>query len=436
MPRLIAPYVRLGWDYWKHFLYIGGSWIPAHIYTSYLIADKCMAKAACRKYVDQASDASWFGHGLHFDHGDHQWNMFRDQIPDLVKAMFLCAFLSRLVRSCSPQHSIREILILYSILGFGAVLYIHEAFALHIFLIVFINFIISRLCGTLKLFNFGLGPIFAWLFGIFVVIGGEWYNRSLSFANLFGDQYRIYDYSYQGKERWWICVNMLMLRMVSANVDYYNMLVREQDMERVRKEGGDVTLPDTDSKFSQWLSRHFKKCSDCSQVKNELEKGNYLLNTTCYALHEQIPQNNQYYTFPAYFSYVTYMPLYLAGPIMSFNAFLFQLRIPPKVPLNDIAAYGGRIFFCFLVMEICTSYFTCFAVLRSHLYADLGAWQIMSFTYMNLQLIWLKFLVIWRFFRLWAVLDGIVPVENMNRCIANELGRDNNPDNIPENPML
>jgi hypothetical protein len=31
----------------------------------------------------------------------------------------------------------------------------------------------------------------------------------------------------------------------------------------------------------------------------------------------------------------------------------------------------------------------------------------------------LQFLVIWRFFRFWALADGIVPPENMTRCVAN-----------------
>jgi D-alanyl-lipoteichoic acid acyltransferase DltB (MBOAT superfamily) len=39
--------------------------------------------------------------------------------------------------------------------------------------------------------------------------------------------------------------------------------------------------------------------------------------------------------------------------------------------------------------------------------------------YFVMQAIWLKFLVIWRFFRLWALCDGVVPPENMGRCVNN-----------------
>lgn len=36
-----------------------------------------------------------------------------------------------------------------------------------------------------------------------------------------------------------------------------------------------------------------------------------------------------------------------------------------------------------------------------------------------LQFMWLKFTAIWRFFRLWALLTGISPPENMLRCVNN-----------------
>ena len=39
--------------------------------------------------------------------------------------------------------------------------------------------------------------------------------------------------------------------------------------------------------------------------------------------------------------------------------------------------------------------------------------------YWVLQFMWLKFTVIWRFFRLWALAAGVVPPENMTRCINN-----------------
>jgi len=44
--------------------------------------------------------------------------------------------------------------------------------------------------------------------------------------------------------------------------------------------------------------------------------------------------------------------------------------------------------------------------------------QLSMIGYFNLHIIWLKLLLPWRFFRLWALLDGIDPPENMVRCMS------------------
>merc|ERR1712228_726983 len=41
-----------------------------------------------------------------------------------------------------------------------------------------------------------------------------------------------------------------------------------------------------------------------------------------------------------------------------------------------------------------------------------------SFGFLHLAFIWMKFLIIWRFARLWALFDGVVPTENMQSCYA------------------
>uniref|UniRef100_A0A7S3USN4 Uncharacterized protein n=1 Tax=Heterosigma akashiwo TaxID=2829 RepID=A0A7S3USN4_HETAK len=46
-------------------------------------------------------------------------------------------------------------------------------------------------------------------------------------------------------------------------------------------------------------------------------------------------------------------------------------------------------------------------------------WRVGEYLYMTITMIWLKFLVIWRIARAWALLEGIVPPENMTRCISN-----------------
>jgi protein-cysteine N-palmitoyltransferase HHAT len=45
--------------------------------------------------------------------------------------------------------------------------------------------------------------------------------------------------------------------------------------------------------------------------------------------------------------------------------------------------------------------------------------QLSMLGYFHLHHIWLKLLLPWRFFRLWALIDGIDPPENMVRCMSN-----------------
>ena len=45
--------------------------------------------------------------------------------------------------------------------------------------------------------------------------------------------------------------------------------------------------------------------------------------------------------------------------------------------------------------------------------------QLSMIGYFNLHIIWLKLLIPWRFMRLWSLVDGIDPPENMIRCMSN-----------------
>ena len=45
--------------------------------------------------------------------------------------------------------------------------------------------------------------------------------------------------------------------------------------------------------------------------------------------------------------------------------------------------------------------------------------NLLGVSYLLLLVMWLKFLLIWRFFRLWAMMDGLETPENMTRCMSN-----------------
>ncbi len=134
-----------------------------------------------------------------------------------------------------------------------------------------------------------------------------------------------------------------------------------------------------------------------------------------------IPARPGDYGFRNYVAYIIYAPLYLAGPIITFNDFISQLRYPLKhLNQSRIFRYGVRWLLCLLCMELTLHYLYVVAISKSkpnwNVYTP---FQLSMIGYFNLTIIWLKLLLPWRFFRLWALVDGIDPPENFVRCMSN-----------------
>lgn len=126
------------------------------------------------------------------------------------------------------------------------------------------------------------------------------------------------------------------------------------------------------------------------------------------------------YSYQNYLAYALYAPLYLTGPILTFNEYISQQRYAPKsLDSARIIRYGIRFIVCLLTMEVMLHYIYAVAISKAQ-----PAWeiytpfQISMLGYFNLHIIWLKLLLPWRFFRLWAFMDGIDPPENMVRCMS------------------
>ena len=66
--------------------------------------------------------------------------------------------------------------------------------------------------------------------------------------------------------------------------------------------------------------------------------------------------NLQDYTWQNYLAYVLYPPLYIAGPIITFNSFINQVKKRASIPKRDIITYAIRFFICWLTMEILLHY--------------------------------------------------------------------------------
>ncbi len=133
-----------------------------------------------------------------------------------------------------------------------------------------------------------------------------------------------------------------------------------------------------------------------------------------------LPAKPSDYSFRNYLSYTLYTPLYLAGPIITFNDFISQQRFRlPSISPERTLLYGIRFFIIVLCMEVMLHYAYAVAISKAQpaweVYTPL---QVSMLGYFNLHIIWLKLLIPWRLFRLWALIDGIDAPENMVRCAS------------------
>ena len=203
--------------------------------------------------------------------------------------------------------------------------------------------------------------------------------------------------------RWEIFFNITVLRLISFNMDSY--WSSGQNGEANLLEVSQLCTSSSPSR--EHTNRYKKKQLDPSNLSDR-DRVN-------------IPAKPEDYSFQNYLAYALYSPLYIAGPILTFNEYISQARYAPKtITAQRTAIYGFRFLVCILTMELMLHFLYAVAISKAK-----PAWEIYTpfqlsmLGYFNLHIIWLKLLIPWRFFRLWALMDGMDPPENMVRCMSN-----------------
>ncbi|KAK9371232.1 MBOAT, membrane-bound O-acyltransferase family-domain-containing protein [Lipomyces kononenkoae] len=304
--------------------------------------------------------------GRKVDNSDAQYAGFRNKLPILAAAVALHYVLRRLANAFGIRRLMFDVL-------FAAVFLavLHGFSTIKILVIYVANFLIS------KSFEKKTGMLVTWIFNIIILFLNERYE-GYKFGSLVTGL-GILD-SYCGLlPRWDVNFNFSVLRMISYNYDYYDSLANPIDIEK-------------------------KNLDEVVSEKDRISIG---------------PPKADY-NFFNYIAYLIYTPLYIAGPILTFNDFIYQ----SKHPLSSTSAkrtllYGLRVLVCILVMEWLLHYMYVVALSSSGVWDGLSPLQISMVGFFNLKTIWLKLLIPWRFFRLWALLDDIDPPENMLRCMSN-----------------
>ena len=127
-------------------------------------------------------------------------------------------------------------------------------------------------------------------------------------------------------------------------------------------------------------------------------------------------------------NYIFYLPLLYNGPLINYNSFIFQLNIIKDSKHNDLIKMNKILYFLkflliFTIMEVYNHFlFPIFLFRNGYTTLEPNNSEVSLFYYCFicfniLTFIWLKYAVIWKFWRLLAWCDGIYVEENMNRII-------------------
>ncbi|PFH46767.1 hypothetical protein AMATHDRAFT_82449 [Amanita thiersii Skay4041] len=325
-----------------------------------------------RAYRPRLSSGWLFGREI--DNSDAQYRSFRNNLPLLgLAALFHLAAKSLWTR-LAPKRTPPNLIPFNLSLSILAMFALHGTSTFKIGTILALNYVIAkRWCGAGTKSN--LGPLLTWIFNAAVLFANEIY-KGYRFASI--SQHLEFLDKFEGVyPRWHIIFNITMLRLISFNMDYFWACGNLTDVTGL----GDRTLTE----------------------KERQSRAHPL----------------EIYTFANYVAYVLYLPLYIAGPIMTFNDFMWQQHRPLNISSPAIRSYATRFVVCLLTMEFTLHFMYVVAIKDKKAWGGYTPAEISMVGFWNLIIVWLKLLIPWRFFRLWALMDGVDPPENMVRCMAN-----------------
>ena len=103
-----------------------------------------------------------------------------------------------------------------------------------------------------------------------------------------------------------------------------------------------------------------------------------------------VPHSLELYSPINYLSYILYPPLYIAGPILTFNDFMWQHRKPTAISTRSNVMYLFRTACCYLTMEFILHYMYVVAIKDRKAWIGDSAAEIAMLGFWNLIVVWLK----------------------------------------------
>ena len=278
------------------------------------------------------------------------------------------------------EKTVKSSLRFYAVAGPAILIYLHGFGAVYLFTWLFANFLFAKSYRGKRLF-----PLIVWGVNLSFLVLTEYYEgygfKWLGLESL--------ERLYHPDMPWHRTSNLCFLKLISYLMDSHWAALGARTITK---------------------EKHMQKCQECS------------LSIDCLRYRQDTHVED--YGGMAFTGYMTYFPLYLAGPTLSYNAWRSQVQRPQQTfSLSAKLIYLFRLLFAYLLLEL-SVHFLYFPTIANNsnntkLWEGFDAYELAIASYLVLKWIWLKFLVIWRFFRLWAICDGIEAPENMGRCMSN-----------------
>lgn len=212
--------------------------------------------------------------------------------------------------------------------------------------------------------------------------------------------------------RWWALYGLALLRLISWSIDTLWAAQRDRTSDSDRTNDSD-RIRDSD------------RTSDGRPTDVDTRKAVTSSNDgdgpTGYAARTLVSHSSRdHSSLIALVAYVAHPPGLVAGPVSSFNAWLSHLKQPTSLySLPSLLIMAARTAAIVGLHEVVISFVPFHAVAKHGAYRMLDPVGLAVFGYTAVVMIWLKFLMIWRIFRLWALADGFEVPENMRRCVSN-----------------
>ncbi|KAH1231123.1 putative membrane-bound O-acyltransferase C24H6.01c [Glycine max] len=132
--------------------------------------------------------------------------------------------------------------------------------------------------------------------------------------------------------------------------------------------GFDFHWSNQNSHFDQ--EKHYQHCHICKSGKS------------CYQVLQERSLHNDNFGYITYLCYLVYAPLYIAGPILNFNAFASQIDVPQNTnSVRNVTLNGFRWVLSLLLMELMTHLFYYNAFANSDLWKHLSPMDVFIIGY-------------------------------------------------------